>query len=63
MNNKTCIDYNDGFVDSSPTGQNVRNFADKIFKCIFMNEKFYILIPFILKFVPEGPIDSRSALV
>ena len=28
-----------------------------------MNEKFYILIQISLKFVPEGPIDNKSALV
>ena len=27
-------------VNSSPPGQNSRHFADDIFKCIFMNEKF-----------------------
>ena len=31
-------------VNSSPTGQNGYHFADDIFKCIFMNEKFCILI-------------------
>ena len=28
-----------------------------------MNEKFYILIPISLKFVPKSPIDNKSALV
>ena len=28
-----------------------------------MNEKFYILIQISLKFVPKGPIDSKSELV
>ena len=27
------------------------------FKCIFVNEKFYILINISLEFVPKGPID------
>ena len=31
--------------------------ADYIFRCIFMNEKFCILIKISLKFVPKGPID------
>ena len=31
--------------------------ADNIFKCIFLNEKFCILIKISLKFVPKGPID------
>ena len=28
-----------------------------------MNEKFFILIRISLKFVPEGPIDNKAALV
>ena len=48
-------------INSSPPGQNGRHFAD--FKCIFMNEKFFILIRISLKFVPKGPIDCKSALV
>ena len=50
-------------IDSSPPGQNGRHFADDIFKCIFMNEKFCILIRISLKFVPKGPIDCKLALV
>ena len=50
-------------VNSSPPGQNVRHFADDIFRCIFMNEKFCILIKISLKFVPTGPIDNNPALV
>ena len=38
-------------------------FTDDIFKCIFMNENFCILIQILLNFVPKGPIDSKSALV
>ena len=37
--------------------------ADDIFKCIFLNEKFYVLIKISLKFVPNGPIDNNPALV
>ena len=37
--------------------------TDNIFKCIFMNEKFCISIRISLKFVPNGPIDNKSALV
>ena len=48
---------------SSPTGQNGRHFADDIFRCIFVNEKFCILIKFSLKFVPNGPIDNNPVLV
>ena len=38
-------------------------FADSIFRCLFMNEKFFILIEISLKFIPTGPIDSNPALV
>ena len=37
--------------------------ADNIFKRIFFNENFCILIEISLKFVPKGPIDNNSALV
>ena len=50
-------------INSSPPGQNGRHFADDIFKCIFMNEKFCILIRISLKFVPKDPVDNKSALV
>ena len=50
-------------INSSPPGQNGRHFADDIFRCIFLNEKFYILITISLKFVPKGPIDNNLALV
>ena len=49
-----------GSFNSSPPGQNDRHFADNIFRCIFMKEKFCILIKISLKFVPEGPIDNPA---
>ena len=49
--------------NSSPSEQNGRLLADNIFKCIFVNEKFSILIKISLKFVPKGPIDNNPALV
>ena len=51
------------FFNSSPLGQNGRHFADDIFNCIFVNEKFRILIKNSLKFVPRRPIDNNPALV
>ena len=39
--------------------QNGCHFAN-IFKHIFMNEKFCILIQISLKFVPKGLIDNKS---
>ena len=46
-----------------PPWQNGRHFADGISRCIFVNEKFYILIEMSLTFVPNGPIDNNPALV
>ena len=37
--------------------------ADDIFKCIFINEKFCILIQVSLKCVAKGDIDNNLALV
>ena len=39
------------YFTSYPPGKNGRHFADDIFKCIFVNEKFCILIKISLKFV------------
>ena len=38
-------------------------FTDDIFKCIFMNNKYCILIQTSLKFVPKGLIDNKAVLV
>ena len=37
--------------------------ADDIFKYIFLNENYRIPIQISLKFVPRGPIDSKTAMV
>ena len=50
-------------LNSYPPGQNGRHFVHDIFRCIFVNEKFCILIKISLKFVPQGPIDNNPALV
>ena len=50
-------------INSSPPGQNDRHFTDDILRCIFVNEKFYILIKISLKFVPKGLIDNKPVLV
>ena len=52
-----------GLFNSSTPGENGRHFADDIFKCIFFDEKFCILIRISRKFVPQGPIDIKWALV
>ena len=50
-------------INSSSPGQNGRQFANNIFKCIIVNEKFCILIQISLKFVSKGPIDKKSAFL
>ena len=46
-----------------PHGQNGCHFADDIFRCIFVNEKFCILIKISLKLLPKGAIDNNPPLV
>ena len=46
-----------------PLDKMAANLADDIFRCIFMNEKFCILIEISLKFVPKGPFNNNPALV
>ena len=48
---------------TSPPGENGYDFAEDIFRCIFMNDKFCILIKISLKFVPKGAVDNNPALV
>ena len=50
-------------INLSSPGQNGRHFADDIFICIFLNEKFCILIRMSPKLIPKGPIDNKWALV
>ena len=42
--------------------QNGRHLADNIFKCIFLNENFWIPNKISLKFVPKGPINNIPSL-
>ena len=49
-------------MHSSTPRQNGGLFADDVFRWIFMNEKFCILIKISLKFVPKGSIDNIPAL-
>ena len=37
--------------------------ADDIFKCIFLNENYRILIQISLKFIPKSPINKEVVLV
>ena len=57
------ITYRAPDVTSSPLVKIAAILVDEIFKCIFMNEKFCILIPISLKFVPKVPINNIAALV
>ena len=50
-------------LNSFPPGQNGRYFTDNIFRCIFVNEKFCILIKISLNFVPKGQMNNNPALV
>ena len=50
-------------INSCPPGQNSHHFTDDIFTCIFVKEKFWILIKISLKFIPKGPIDNNPVLV
>ena len=51
------------FLNSSPPGQNGHHFADDLFKCILVNEKFCILIKISLEFLSKCPLDNKSALI
>ena len=46
-----------------PLDKMAANLADDTFMCIFMNEKFGILIQISLKFVPKRPLYNKSSLV
>ena len=50
-------------INWSSLWQYGRHFADDIFKSIFVNDNFFIVINILLKFAPKGPIDNNSALV
>ena len=56
---------NAGTVNSPPPPSRTKWLpsADCTFKCIFMNERFCILIQILLKLVPKGPIENTLALV
>ena len=49
-------------LDSFPSGQIGRHIPNDTFRCIFVNERFSMLINIILKFVPMGAIDNNPAL-
>ena len=49
-------------LNSSPPEQNGCHFAENAFRCIFVNEKFCILIKISLMFVPKCLIDNKPGL-
>ena len=57
---KACASY---IVNILRLRQNGRRFAADMFKCIFLNESYFILIQISLKFVPRGPISNNPTLV
>ena len=62
-----CVELENNFHDSLAVkfsyAQNGCNFADDIFKCILMNEKFSIFNGLPLNFEPKGPINNIPTLV
>ena len=50
-------------IDILRPEQNGQNFADNIYRLIFLYEKYCILIKISPKFLPDGPINTISALV
>ena len=50
-------------VDALKLRQSGCHFADNIFKFIFLNENFYILIQNFTEFFPNDPTDSKPALI
>ena len=51
------------YFNSFPLGQNGSHFAGNLLRCIFVNEKFLILIKISLKFVPMGLINNNPGLI
>ena len=51
------------YINSSSPVQNGHHLEDDIFRGIFVNENYCILIKISLKFVPNVPIDNNPALV
>ena len=58
-----CLTVTKQTVNTLRPIQNVRRFADDVFKCIFLNENVWISLQISLKFVPKVPINNIPALV
>ena len=61
--NKMFLEEEWFVLNNQKSQTNGCNFADDIFKCIFLNEKVWIPIKISLKFVPKGPINNIPAMV
>ena len=59
----TVIKSPNNYLTHLPPGQNGRHSTDDIFRRIFVNENFRILIKTSLKFVSKGPIENYPAFV
>ena len=59
----SITDFGAVLINSSPTGQNDRHFTNNIFRCIFVNEMFCILIKISRKFAPKSPVGNYPALI
>ena len=55
--------WSNRFFNTLRPRHNGCHFTDAIFKCIFLNENFWIPIKISLKFVPKGPINYIPTLV
>ena len=63
LRQRFCVESGRSRLNSPPPGQNGNHFTDDSFRCIFVNEKFCILIKSSPNFVPKDPFDNNSALV
>ena len=49
-------------LDILRAGQDGQHFADNIFKSIFLDDDYDVLIQISLKFILNGPIDKQSSM-
>ena len=55
--------YTFELIPTPTPGENGHHFAEYIFRCFFVNQKFCILIWISLKFVPKDPIANNPTLL
>ena len=55
--------YEASVINSYPAGQHGHHLLENIFKCIFLNEKFCILVQISLKIVLKVSVDNNPPLV